>query len=1377
MRTLGLGVGVRFGVVACCVILAIGLVSSGVGRAEGEAVSPIEQARSLARLDNYLESLAADPLESWMLRRILDEAPSVGGLEVVIARVRERAGARRAPAGELLVLGQLLAAGGREAAALEAYREAEVRTPGRHEGPYLIGLLHQGARRVEDAFRAFDQAIAAAPRSVELRTRQTMIEGALSLAVEVRDVARAKSYAAALSATDPRDTSLMMKEAGILEGVGAIDEAVAKWRELEKRAGGNTEELVAVWKALAATLEGAGRAPEAVVVWRSALTRVPRNHRDRLTLWYGLAGAVRAGGDLEGLVSELEAEGDREPDVLIIRAGVLEELGRPEEALEVWRKAVDKLPRREDVRLGLMRALERVGDPAALLEAVEGLVKLSPREPRYQLQLVDVLMGQGDSARVPEVLRGLTRSFGDDPGLLQQVLGRWVRRSKPSDQKDIEAVFRRLMQAEPDEADHVLSYGSWLWSRDDKVAARAAWKRLEVMKPVRGRGHFEEAAVLFEHGDIEDALRVLNVALQKAPRDPEFLGLRARIAESQRKPTEALAAWREVARVAPVGSAAAEEAEAHTLDLWVSQRVLDQRIEALAQQTEKLVAAGDTSGQAAADGRLVLAGLLRLGRLEEAGAWLIVLEKTGTSERSLALVGEEVAARRGDFSDAAVQAERLAKAQPALAYQHLRRAAGYAIQAGDREGAQRLAREIVKANPGDAAAHRGAGEILVKLGDVPEAISAFERATALDPTDIELRFRVASFYQDQPSGIREGRVLIDIIRDARERRDVERAGLRLLEGGEKRWGPALYREFDELVRQRAESAGDDGPHLRLYVDVVIRAARILAEGDPRASTHEPSARVVTAALRSSDQGLRLSALELVRLTRTEGAVAALTFLARDSDAIAAGQAVALLGEIGSAPAIAFLETLYAGKDARLRDLALWAGGLSKNSTAFDFLERASRSAQRNDRVRAALALGVNPSRGAAVALSRLLVDTAAEVREAAAHASRRWLERYAADRAQDTAMLVSALTAAFETVTAGQGDIQAALLGALSLPLPFDLRERALRSIVTRLWQEPLLDGLIEGALGNMIGSESVKSDDRDRYASAYADLFDAGRGRLAPARFIQSTGSWAQNTTRLSEVGPELTGSAATLVQDRFAAVMRGEAMLPLTPSQTLTLSTLADHRSLIGRAVFGGMARGGSEGVVADLARIARLHPDPRARVDALASLARLPAGQRLAVDIVRRLLAGPRDAALAAIAVTLTAEPDEKIGSFLKGLVPEAVPPFVRASIAAAYIKHAPLDASGMERWLACNDPAVRRAVLAGLESADRASRGKSRDKLDDAIETLEARLVELGLGDDAGGALLAARLLASRGGAARRLGGSPWPSVRAVALDGPTDGPAL
>ena len=156
-----------------------------------------------------------------------------------------------------------------------------------------------------------------------------------------------------------------------------------------------------------------------LVFWRDAVEKSPGKARPR----QGLGTALVRSGDLAGGVAEFSAGLARvPPEASALRLALLHnlgnaliKLGRPAEAVEPLRRAVELDPNEVPPREGLALALWRTGDLDGAIREARGALDRKPDSAPAALVLGQALMARGDEAGAVRWLEQAVRASPGDP--------------------------------------------------------------------------------------------------------------------------------------------------------------------------------------------------------------------------------------------------------------------------------------------------------------------------------------------------------------------------------------------------------------------------------------------------------------------------------------------------------------------------------------------------------------------------------------------------------------------------------------------------------------------------------------------------------------------------------------------------------------------------------------------------------------------------------------------------------------------------------------------------------------------------------------------------------------------------------------------------
>lgn len=1324
-----------------------------------------ESTRTLGGMTRtWLEALLAEPDDTLAAERLLEVASGAGELPqvraVLQARARLGGDAKTLEAGAIrarLAYAVVLAALGDHTEVVAVLSGLEQVAGSRERGGVASRLgesLLALGRRAE-ALDAWDRALAALPAGSD--RREMIVRRGLEAAVAMRDRARVERLVGLLGRASGAER---MQAAASLAEVGAVEAAEVMWRGLVREADLATGEVVARWQGLSDLLERAGRTDDAAAVWRDALGGLPAGHADRAAAWQGRLGVARRAGGLAGLAAELAATEKPEDEALVALARIRDELGLDADAVVSWQEAVRRMPRRVDVHEGLVAALGRTGATDALVRAWDGLVKVAGGEPRHLMARIDALMGLGRDADALAALRSLGKATGGDPGLVTELIGRWLRRANPSDRKEIEALFRQLRQLEPGEADHVVGHGGYLWSLGDKAGALAIWRELAQ----GAAGPSRMAEVLLEHDLLDEAQAALDANSSAGTERPEVLRLRARIAEKRRRDQDAAIHWLGAVRGAAEGSALAAEARERLLAIWKTAHQLEAKARELARgftgrDNQLLEPAGPA---ALADARLAVEALLMLGLTPDARSLVAHMARRGATGSAMDRLQEQLALRDGDRGAAADFAEALARADRPRATIHFQRAVEHARAAGDLARAERLALAAVTLNPGEASARVLLGDVAAAAGRNAEAAAAWQRALDLTPGDAEVLLRLAALARTEGDAVREASALQGVLRDGRDGHAVQRAVRRLIELSVDATVP---RDLRQSLEAAIDAAATRGAHRDQAAALLVshferEALRLAASGAAsgtdagRVALARRAQGILLVALGGVDEAARDQALRVLERLRPDGAVSGLVRLAsrqlpsggsgQSPELVMAGRAIAALGHIGTPEARAALVALMPTVPPRLREVAGWALG---RSGVWPGLEAWMATGLR-ERTIAGLAASRVPSAASQPILARLLDDPVQEVREIAI----RGLGRVAATRGDVVSEATrEAAVQAIARALADPRNHRSELLAALRLACASVASQEAAATLADlvagQLWTGPLEDTLLIGLLAGLVAPPGSAPDaNTDAFNASYDALFRPASGMLQWSGPIRTS---TPEVTAPRGAPLALSPRLAAAIARQLAAIFDGQA-------RDAAVARAARQQAILA-ASWPPSDPGARARTVTALARVAGEPGPVEVRAGALSWLGQLdPTAAREA--LARVPAADPCEAWRLTTGLPLLARMPARSEAPLPPPAPACLDDFSLAERSQLGTRAGELVDATARAWLATADRAVVEGVLMGLL--------RRSDGLP-APAALEARLVELALGVDPHLAEGAARAVDALGLPVTALAVSPHAAVRAVA----------
>ncbi|MEC9073301.1 MAG: HEAT repeat domain-containing protein, partial [Myxococcota bacterium] len=790
--------------------------------------------------------------------------------------------------------------------------------------------VYRQTRTWSEALSHFDDAIQRAGRDRD--ARQEILHEALETALEGGRMDKVQDYSAAYVATRPNHMPTRIDLGATLTRSGHHELALKAWKEAEGKARGQLRFLAAIWPEMARLHEQTGRLDEAELIWREALSRLPGAHWARPTALEGLIGVYRRRDALKTLLQEWKSQKKERFLETMAVARLHEELGEQKEALTSYRRAAEL--RRGDLesRKKVVELVRQTGSTKEVLKAYGELERVAPNEPSFPLSRAEMAFQRGKREQGTAILKRLLKRFSRDPGVHQRASDLLIRYGGDKAHRLIESCYTRLIRMEPREDAHVVSLGELFWSQGKQDKALTTWKRLLKRRGRSiGRAHLRLAEVLSEHRLTTQARTHYRMAVSSSPGDLRVLTAEARWLDEQGGRKEALKSWSHVLEVASShgeGRLVAAEARAAVIRLWERHGRLDQEIKRLTAQT---TARPDDL----MSGLLLTEALLRQRRWQKAEDILLKIRQAAPERLDVLRALETLYTRSNRHKDALAVLDDIAEREDTYSPEILGRAARLALRTGDKERALRLALRLARESGGGAAARIEAGNLLTQLGRLEEAAEAWASALVITPRDGDLRFRLASLYQGLERPDDEEQLLTVLVEESLDPAHVLRAGKRLIQ-------LALSRDrLEPLERILMPLAAYGGRrrevHLRLLVNV-YRAMTQRLRWRPEASAPlralgERALNPLLQALSIRDASLRGQALDVLELTQTPGAVPILSRLLSEADAGTRLRAASILGSLGTASSVNALTRFAKRNAASVRQMAIWALGLSRSEAA------------------------------------------------------------------------------------------------------------------------------------------------------------------------------------------------------------------------------------------------------------------------------------------------------------------------------------------------------------------------------------------------------------------------------------------------------------
>jgi cellulose synthase operon protein C len=691
--------------------------------------APKEEPTSDALIARYEKIVLEQPGAPFPLQRLAAlYRERDGNLDKLIAAFQTRA-LQPGPAryGALVALAGIYVQANRYEQAEKSYEEAIALAPKDPLALLALGRLHDERGNKERASELLERAL---PLISEAQEREQTLRQLMLLQVDRKNFQRARELHEELVRAAKGSFFVRAELGRELLTRGQYPEAQAEFERLVKAAAGDHRALAPALKDLGVALTRQGKHEEALKALQKALDITGNESGIRREVLEAMVEVHRGQQRLPALIELLEKEKGRDYLRTKLLAGLYEETGRIEKAIETYRAAI-ALDRNDiDSRLKLVQLLQIQGELAAAIVEHKALVKAAPHNPDFVLQLAEALLQQGDKKAALAELQELERRSTNDEQILAALVDFYERVGET--QRSMR-LLQRLAEGGGVDPQHVIELGNRYYQEGDQAKAEATWKRILVLQPDRARAEHALGEVYLEHDMAEAALVALEEAVRLQPAERRYrkslaLALERTGSTASKKVRRdrhdrARKIWEQLLTEAGTDHALEQEARQHIVTLWSLAGSLNGRLKPL----ERNLAADPPDLSA---GRLLGEMYLRMRRLEDAERVLTVVTQRAPGDVSSYLRLERVLVMQRKLAEAIVVLQKLVEAEPKRAREYYQRMSQYAAESYRDDDAIEYARRAVELGPDDAEGHKNLADMYRKQDDVERAIAEYRKAIA-----------------------------------------------------------------------------------------------------------------------------------------------------------------------------------------------------------------------------------------------------------------------------------------------------------------------------------------------------------------------------------------------------------------------------------------------------------------------------------------------------------------------------------------------------------------------------------------------------------------------------------------------------------------------
>ncbi|GMR22271.1 MAG: hypothetical protein BMS9Abin37_0608 [Acidobacteriota bacterium] len=271
------------------------------------------------------------------------------------------------------------------------------------------------------------------------------------------------------------------------------------------------------WGDLGVVFHAHGLEQEAALCYQKAIELAPSDFRWRYLLVHALFAFDRDAA-MEASARALEVSADY-PALLMVRAESLEERGAVEDAVALYKRALELDPKSVRAELALGRLAMANGDFDTARSRLERASELAPNAGAVYASLARLYRRVGENDKAAEAARQVA-SATDPVPITDPIHFRMTEESVAStaqlqhardllasgDIARAESIYRDLVALRPDDAAMKVHLGDVLWRQDQRSEAKSLYQAALAIKEDDAGAHAGLAAALSREGAYDDAV-------------------------------------------------------------------------------------------------------------------------------------------------------------------------------------------------------------------------------------------------------------------------------------------------------------------------------------------------------------------------------------------------------------------------------------------------------------------------------------------------------------------------------------------------------------------------------------------------------------------------------------------------------------------------------------------------------------------------------------------------------------------------------------------------------------------------------------------------------------------------------------------------------
>jgi tetratricopeptide (TPR) repeat protein len=696
---------------------------------EPPETSPEEKREELI-VRRFLTVLEKNPRRGTALDRIYGHHVERGSLDKIVGQYSERTKKDPTDGTAWMVIGLLESQRGRDARAVEAFRQAEKHLPDNALASYYLGQSLVLVGRPEQAALAFERAIERKPNRADLLD---IFQALGRVHQRAQHTEKALAAWGRLEKLFPDDRRVQEQIASTLAEEGQYAEALPRFEKLAKS--GDDSYQQATFRMEAAELKvRLKQTDKALADFEELLTQLNPDSWLHREVRRKIEDVFLRSDDQAGLARYYEkwlGKNAEDVEVMARLARTLATQGRSPDSRKWLEKALEKASTRRDIRQTLIDQLvfeQKYAEAATQYEAMD---KADPNNPDTLRDWGKVLLR--DSAR-PEaerkkaalaVWKRLLDKRPKDPVTAAQVAD--LMRSANL-VEDAIALYQRAIELAPTSPQYREYLGEYYHSLKRRDDALAAWKPMASRKNRTAKNLSRLGEVLAGFGYRKEALAAFADAVSLEKDDFNLLLRYADLLHQADRHDDALAQLDAAGKLAST----TDERE----------QVLEQQIKVY-QDTESLVQRADALHRDLEAGKNATAERWhRLARYYEAGRQMAeATEAIGKAvdldRKSIPILASaaRIHENGGNLLLAAQTNRRLAAVDRRLRTEYLTAVAKLEARLGRREEALQAGRDLIAAAPGNPEHYKFFADLCFQLGESDEGLESLRRCVRANPSE------------------------------------------------------------------------------------------------------------------------------------------------------------------------------------------------------------------------------------------------------------------------------------------------------------------------------------------------------------------------------------------------------------------------------------------------------------------------------------------------------------------------------------------------------------------------------------------------------------------------------------------------------------------